>query len=187
MRTSYPSRLLSSLAALASLAAAAHAQLLGTSMTGSLKLNGGSTNYFDPGNGQVPAGFLNTTQGMTVTVAEPAIEFGYADSSGSKSVNAAASLITLTSTESASNVAGPFVVDLTDAALLGATITQATNTFPGLTFSLVGNKLTINAPSATSKGTRTATFDVKAAPVPEPATCAALAAGALALLRRRRR
>ena len=53
----------------------ARAGLIGTDVTGSAELNLIPINIFDPANGMVPLGYLND-DGTTVTIAEPAIEFG---------------------------------------------------------------------------------------------------------------
>jgi len=52
---------------------ASKADLVGTSVTGGFFAAGGPTNYFDPVNGHVPAGFSNTA-GTTVTVVNPGVE-----------------------------------------------------------------------------------------------------------------
>lgn len=66
-----------SLIALTFVSSLAHAAtLLGTAVTGNLRFNSFSLDYFAPANGGGPPGYLNST-GTTVSVAEPAVEFGY--------------------------------------------------------------------------------------------------------------
>jgi hypothetical protein len=60
--------------------------LLGTQVTGDMNISG--TNYFDPANGFVPAGYGNSSPGgITVTIANPLIEFGYHDGVNTNTVN----------------------------------------------------------------------------------------------------
>jgi hypothetical protein len=58
------------------MASPAKADLIGTSVTGSLQFGATVTpNYFNPANGFVPAGFLNTA-GPTVGISSTSTEFG---------------------------------------------------------------------------------------------------------------
>ncbi len=165
---------LTALTALACLAAPnAHAQFLGTSATGSLQFNGSGPNYFDPNNGFVPNGFSNKTQGTTVTVAEPAIEFGFADGVNTDTVNITNTTITLTDVIATRGSTAPFLVTLTDTAFAGVTFTQTANTTNSFTYSLTGNTLSLNFAGTNTGGTYTTTLTA-ASPVPEPGSVALL-------------
>jgi hypothetical protein len=64
--------------------AARGANLLGASVTGDVHFKNYPSNYYDPLNGfaPVPAGYLNSLPGTyTVTIQDPAIEFGFGDNS----------------------------------------------------------------------------------------------------------
>ena len=81
-------RLLSALAVLGLLVGSAHAGLLGTEMTANLTFGADPNNYFDPENGRVPGGYLNSNSiGTLVTVSNPEIEYGYSDGSNTITVN----------------------------------------------------------------------------------------------------
>ena len=67
------------------LGAVAQASLVGTQVTGTLQFNGGGPNYFDPANGRVPAGYLNSA-GPAVVISSTATEFGFQNASGTDTV-----------------------------------------------------------------------------------------------------
>ena len=150
------------------LASAAHAQItgipsavvphfLGTSVTGNLQFNSFGPNYFNPANGSVPAGYLNKTQGITVTVAEPDIEFGYSDPNNTDTVNLTDTTITLTDVSGSSGL--PFLVTLTDTAFNGLTLIKVSDTFTGgVSYTLNGNVLKLSVPGFGNPGTFTANF-----------------------------
>jgi hypothetical protein len=57
-------------------------------MTADLTFGADPNNYFDPENGRVPVGYLNTNSiGTLVTVSNPAIEYGFSDGSNTITVN----------------------------------------------------------------------------------------------------
>ena len=68
--------------------------LIGSSVTGSLVFTGLTANYFDPTNGFVPAGYENTA-GTTVTIASPAVEFGFQDAGNTDFTNFSATQFTV--------------------------------------------------------------------------------------------
>ncbi len=124
-------------------------------------------------NGFVPNGFSNKTQGTTVTVAEPAIEFGLADGVNTNTVNITNTTITLTDVIATNGSTTPFLVTLTDTAFAGVTFTQTANTTSSFTYSLTGNTLSLNFAGTNTGGTYTTTLTA-ASPVPEPGSVALL-------------
>ncbi len=140
-------------------AAANGADLTGSQVTGTLTFSGGSINYFNPANGFVPVGFSNTA-GPTVTVANPAVEFGFADGANRDTADFSSSSLLITDIGSSTAGSGAFrmtFMDLSFGSFSGVILTA--NTFGNLTFSLVGNLLTIDAPGVAGIITRSARFD----------------------------
>lgn len=168
--------------------------LIGTSVTGKLMFAGFTANYYDSANGFVPAsGYLNSGGATTVTVASPAVEFGFQDAHNTDSANFSASQFTIEDVldPTAGGTDTPFVMTFTDTAFAGQSLTKATDFFPngGLSYSVSGTTITISwgGGPINSNDDYTSTFVIKA--VPEPSTWAALATGAGALvfaLRRKR-
>jgi hypothetical protein len=136
--------------------------LLGTQVTGDMNIGG--TNYFDPANGFVPAGYGNST-GITVTIANPLVEFGYHDGDNTNTVNFTDTGFTLTDVSINNSVAFPYT--FVDTAFTGASISQLSNDFPSLTYSLVGDTITLTFGGLSQGGTYTAVYSVNAA-TPEP-------------------
>lgn len=165
------------------------AGVIGTSVTGSLNFNGGSTNYFDPSNGFVPAGYLNQS-GTTVSIASPAVEFGFDDGFNTDTANFSAFQFTIEDSVAGDGGAGAFTMTFVDAAFSGLTLNQATDFFPGgLSYSLVGSTITINWAGGPVLGGDDYTSTFTLAAVPEPSTWAllgfgAVGAGVVALRRR---
>jgi hypothetical protein len=154
-------------AAMCVTARAGSASLLGTTVNGQLNFEAGHTNFFDPANGLVPAGFLNHA-GPTVTIGEPAIEFGFADPAV-MSANFTGTQLIISDTIDTAQTLAPFTMTFTDTAF--ASVSEVGDTFPrGLSASLVGAVLTIKwgGGSATNGDTYTGTFNVGASVVPEP-------------------
>lgn len=181
----------------AALVTAAHtsraAGLTGTPVTGSLVFGSDTTNYYDPNNGFVPPGYLNTS-GTTVNIASPAVEFGFGDGSNTDTANFSAFQFTLEDsvvTTSVSAADNPFTMTFTDPAFSGSSLVKVTDFFPGgLTYSLVDSTITVHwaGGPVTSGDDYTSTFTLVA--VPEPSAWAmvglgAIGAGTVALRRRR--
>jgi hypothetical protein len=162
----------------------AQAQLLGASVFGNLMFNGvTTTNYFDPTNGLVPTGYLNTA-GPTVTIANPAKEFGFDDSVNRDEADFTANTLTIHDVSQAGSVV--YRMQFTSSAFIGLTCTQISSTFPvTATKTLVGNLLTIDMPTFGAAGDYTAVFQFTA--VPEPTSIAAIGLGLAFLIRRRRK
>ena len=128
----------------------ASAGLLGQQVDGSLTFNG-SPNTFDPTNGAVPTGYLNET-GTTVTIQEPAIEFGYEDGANRDTANFTDTTLTIRDlVKISSSVSGqsndPFEMTFTSVIPgLFASISLISDDFsPVLTsYSLTGDAITID-------------------------------------------
>src|SRR4051812_46012784 len=71
------------------------ADLIGTSVSGVMNINGGSTNFFDPTNGHVPAGFGNSASPNNVIIGS-GTEFGFSDAANTDTVNFTGTQVTLT-------------------------------------------------------------------------------------------
>jgi len=179
-------------AALALLASApASAQLLGAPVTGTLQFGGIGPNYFDPINGLVPAGVLDTA-GPTVVIAEPAVEFGFDDFTERHTVNFTGTQLILTNSARVADSAA-YTMTFTSPAFAG--VTEVSDTFlnGGATASLSGGTITVSVPEFLAVGAFQAVYNVTVTPtaaIPEPGTLALLAPGLLPLLgmaaRRRR-
>src|SRR5687768_9819517 len=109
-------------------AAPASAQLVGTSVTGSVQFGINPRNYFDASNSFVPPqGFLNSPPGTpTVTIASPAIEYGFA-SSTQISADFDASTLTLSEQLPAAVLEAQHFT-FTDSAFAGLSITETLDT-----------------------------------------------------------
>lgn len=168
----------------------AHAQLLGASVNGSMQFAGAGVNYFDPANGFVPAGFSNTAPGTNVvTIAEPAIEFGFDDDSNRNTANFTGSTLTLTD-QASPGINTSVTYRFSSAVFVGLSLSELSDTFEngGATGTLVGDTITIVTPQFVSGGTFTAVYSLTAA-APEPGTLAQLALGIFAggiILRQRK-
>jgi hypothetical protein len=164
------------IAAALTLANTAHAGLVGTNVTGAMLIQGNPPNYFDKANGFVPAGFLNSGPAgtPTVTIAEPAVEFGYLDGANGFSVNFTDNLLTIINNHNpTSGGLLPITFTFTDAAFAGLTPTEVSDNFlGGSTGVLSANTFTVNLAGYGTTGTSTfsASYSFAAAPVPEPGT-----------------
>jgi hypothetical protein len=148
--------------------------VIGSSVTGSLTFNGGVVNYFDPSNGFVPSSYLNTS-GTTVTIASPAVEFGFQDGSNTDSANfTSATLVVEDVVIDGGGPNVPFTMTFTDTAFSdltasGMTLSLVQDNFPTpVAYSLTGDQLTINVPGdvAAANDDFTAVFVVEDAPEP---------------------
>lgn len=170
--------ILSASLALALLAASsAQAGLIGQQVTGRLSFNGGSINYFDPSNGFVPAGYLNTG-GATVTIADPAKEFGFRDSANLDVANFTDTQLII-SDQIFSSGAAPWLMTFTSLAPgLFQGLTLVSEGFnPNLTYSLDADTLTFHWKGTGRKeASYEAVFNVASRNnVPEPGSLALLA------------
>ena len=123
--------------------------LNGTLITGSIQFGGNPTNYYNPGNGWVPNGYLNKTQGATVGINSTSgvTEFGFADFYSIDSADFGDESLTLT-TNVVGGGAGAWTQTFTDAAFQFGAIQLVSNTYVngGLSVVLdtVNKKLTIS-------------------------------------------
>jgi hypothetical protein len=166
------------------------ATLIGTSVTGSVKFGINTRNYFDASNSFVPpTGFLNSPPGTpTVTIASPAIEYGFGFGSDTKiSADFGANTLTLSEQIPAALLEAQHFT-FTDSAFAGLSLTETSDTFShgGVTGTLVGNTLSIEWPggpiAAPQHVTAVFTFSV-----PEPASLGLLGIAAVTLTARRPR
>ncbi|MDB5327090.1 MAG: hypothetical protein JWM57_2659 [Phycisphaerales bacterium] len=157
-------------------------------MTGSLQFNGVGPNFYDKANGLVPAsGYLNSPVGPTVVVAEPAIEFGYNDTTNLINTNVTDSQVLLTDQYLTSATVLPYTVKLTDPAFSGLGVTLIAETFAGTpTAGISGTTLTITIPGVTGPAVNTLALAFFSVQTPEPTSLAAVASVGLIALRRRR-
>jgi len=175
------------IAALALSIAAGASAMAATTIKGELYFDGGSTNYYDPANGFVPAGFNNET-GSTVAV-DGGTEFGFQDSANLDAADFTSTHLTITDVvfEDALPWEQRFTAS-TPGFFNG--ITLLSSNFTGLTYSVAGDTLKLNwvGTNSSSDIPFVAEFGFGSA-VPEPATWAMLIGGfglAGAALRRRR-
>ncbi|CAN5646406.1 hypothetical protein BH10ACI4_BH10ACI4_30200 [soil metagenome] len=156
----------------------AHADLIGTSITGSLAFNGSSVNSFAP----------------TVATIGPGVEFSYTDVVNIDFADFSGNGLTVSDTcllsanDCAFNYA--WIMQFTDSAFTGLTFTNLTNAL-NVTYSLVGDTITITYPGgAPLKLAASSTFSLQSSssPIPEPSTITLLGTGIMGianLVRRR--
>jgi PEP-CTERM motif len=165
------------------------AAIIGSTVTGDLNF-GNPTNYYDPGNGFVPgSGYLNSSGNQnspTVVINAGLPTFGFNDTANLDVADfSSGTQLVFTDFSFNGGPNGSITLTFTDTAF--TTITLSSNNFPGMTFGIVGDVITINIPgqTTTTGQTYTAAFDLVAAP--EPATFAMMAAGSAVLIFLRRK
>lgn len=181
-------------AALAVCPALARADLIGTTVAGDFNVTGaGSTNFFDPAQGLVPAGYGNNF-GPNVVIGS-GIEFGVSDSESVVlyTFDFSNSTLHITNTSSEPAQENSFVATFTDPTFNSFRVID--NTLAGLTFSFSGDVLTVNFAGFASDvvgnvGTADVSlFTLGAVATPEPSSLVLLATGlcglATFLLRRK--
>ena len=158
---------------------AAHADGIGSPVTGGLFFDGAPTNYFNPSAGFVPSGFGNSS-GTTVTIGSGS-EFGFMDGANIDTADFTGSTLTVSDTVESSGNDGPFKMTFTDAAFTG--FTQESGTLDGFTFTFSGDTLDVFSVGGevTAGESLTTTFDytTAAAVTPEPSGIALLGTGLL--------
>ncbi len=175
----------------------AHAQLLGSSILGTLNFGGyGGTNFYEPANGYVPAGHGPQP---TAIVIDPGVEFQFADGYSHVDADLTDNTVTLTQygsnggTLSGSNSWFISFQNLDSAnAFTGAYLIASD--VPGATFSLSGDTIILSQPGyaiqAQSVSIKFGLNTVQSSDVPEPGSVAllgTLGVTGLGLLRRKRR
>ena len=158
-----------------------NATLAGTSVTGSLVFSGDPSNYFDPGYGFVPAGYLNAS-GTTVTISDTAVEFGFNDGSSLISADFSDNHLTIGDLIEISGPTNSFQMIFTDTAFTGQYLIPVSDGFPLSDHSVTGDLMTLDYPGGNPSVGQTLTASFTVAPVPEPATAASLAISVLATL-----
>jgi hypothetical protein len=176
-------------AALSTLISAHATSLVGTSVTGQVQYDGSGPNYFDPALGFVPAGVLNVG-GTTVAISASAIEFGVADGANVQTADFTVSQLIIT--DVSSSLAVDFRMTFKNSAFVGATLSEASDTFlnGGATASLSGDTITVNVPGFERVGTFSAVFNIAlpSASVPEGGmTISMLGLGLAGLIAKSRR
>ena len=156
------------------LPASARADLVGTTVTGSLDFDADGLNFYNPALGFVPAGYQNSpgAQNSNTVVIVGGNEFGFTDPGNNTDVTSFSSTgFTFTDT---AITAGPnlnIILTLTDPAFTGVSLISST--FPGLTFAISGDQITVDIPglNVSAGEVLTASFNVTStSSVPEPST-----------------
>jgi len=167
---------------------AAKADTVGTSVSGSITFGGGGTNYFDPSNGFVPAGYLNTA-GPTVSISASLPEFGFQDNANTDTADFTGTTLTVTDACVANSIDWEMI--FTDSAF--TSLNKTTDSFPGgVTATFSNNTITLDWNGTNTPGTFTATFDVgsgttnpaptSSVPIPAAAWSGGLVLGAMGLI-----
>jgi hypothetical protein len=154
--------------ALALVAGAASA----TTITGLLNFGSNPTNYYDPGNGYVPASYANASS-PTVTLGSAAT-FGYQDSSNLDTAAFTATSLVLTDVVSSNAINWTQSFTASTAGFFNHL--ALTSDTLGVTYSVRGDTLTVNWPGTQTPGAYAADFTFSGG-VPEPATWAMLILG----------
>jgi len=162
-----------------SMANVGRADLIGTTVNGTLNFDGNPLNFWDPANGGVPNGYLNKTQFPNIVIAEPAIEFGYQGSANLDTANFTGTQLIITDVVTSNGTNNPITMTFTDTAF--TSLAKVSDTFPagGFASSLNGDVITLTWPGAgvTAGQTFQAVFNVGSAAVPEPSSLALLGLG----------
>jgi hypothetical protein len=155
------------------LPASARADLVGTTVTGSLDFDADNKNFYIAATGHVPAGFQNSAgaQNSNTVVIVGGNEFGFSDGLNTDVTSFSSTGFTFTDT---AITAGPnlnIILTFTDPAFTGVSLISST--FPGLTFAISGDHITVDIPGldVSAGEVLTASFDVTStSSVPEPST-----------------
>lgn len=147
----------------------AKASLVGSSVTGSLTFAGDPSNYFDPGYGFVPPGYLNTS-GTTVTISGNSVEFGYNDGGSLISANFSDNQLTVADLIEMAGPNNGFQMTFTDTAFAGEYLIRGSDTFPVSDYSLAGDEITLHYAGGNPALGQTVGASFTLAAIPEPST-----------------
>jgi hypothetical protein len=160
------------------------ASLLGTSVTGSLDFLGHPLNYFNPSNGFVPATGYENSSGTTVTIAEPAIEFGAVFPANTDGANFTSTQLIVTDVVDSAGINTPFTLTFSNTTFSGLVSSKVSDTFAngGTTASLTGDTLTVSwNGGSVGTGTLRTVYNLVSS-IPEPGSGALLLVGTAAVL-----
>ena len=155
------------------LPASVRADLVGTTVTGSLDFDSDGLNFYNPAMGFVPAGFQNSAgaQNSNTVVIVGGNEFGFSDRLNTDLTSFSSTGFTFTDTAITAGANLNIILTMTDPAFTGVSLISTT--FPGLTFAISGDQITVDIPglNASAGEVFTASFNVTStSPVPEPST-----------------
>ena len=151
----------------------ARADLVGTTVTGSLDFDADGLNFYNPAMGFVPAGFQNSVgaQGSNTVVIVGGNEFGFSDGINTDVTSFSGTGFTFTQTSIIPGKNINIILTMTDPAFTGVSLISST--FPGLTFAISGDQITVDIPDITVSAGEvlTASFNATStSAVPEPST-----------------
>ena len=160
-------------------AVSASPALAGTTITGSIQIDGHSTNYYDPANHAVPSGYGNSLTATNVTVGT-GIEFGY-DSKGfgTNTADFTPTSLKLTDISDEIGIDHPWVQTFISSTpeFFNNIKTFGTPSIADLNFSVTGDTLTVTHGSFLDQSGHPETFTANftfdgpvASAAPEPAT-----------------
>jgi len=155
------------------LPASARADLVGTTVTGSLDFDADGLNFYNPALGFVPAGFQNSAgaQDSNTVLVVGGNEFGFSDGINTEVTSFSSTGFTFTQTSIIPGKNLNIILTMTDPAFTGVSLISST--FPGLTFAISGDQITVDIPDITVSAGEvlTASFNATStSSVPEPST-----------------
>ena len=151
----------------------ARADLVGTTVTGSLDFDADGLNFYNPAMGFVPAGFQNSAgaQDSNAVVIVGGNEFGFSDGINTDVTSFSSTGFTFTQTSIIPGKNINIILTMTDPAFTGVSLISST--FPGLTFAISGDQITVDIPDikVSAGEVLTASFNATStSAVPEPST-----------------
>jgi hypothetical protein len=151
----------------------ARADLVGTTVTGSIDFDSDNINFYVPANGFVPAGYQNSAgaKDSNTVVIVGGNEFGFDDSLNRDVTSFSSTGFTFTDTSATPGLNLNIILTMTDPAFTGVSLISST--FPGLTFTISGDQITVDIPAVNASAGEvfTASFNVTStSSVPEPST-----------------
>jgi hypothetical protein len=167
------------------------AGLIGTTVTGDLNFAGLSTNSYDPASGAVPAtGYQNSASNrdsFIITILGGGNDFGQQGPADNDVTSFSNTGFTFTDRvlSGTTGFNASIKLTFTDTSFQGVTPSLLSNDFPGLTYGIVGDVITVNIASnsaVTNGEVLTASFST----TPEPSSFCLLAIGAAGLVALRR-